>query len=333
MNEKVFLYEYATCGSMSRVSPSMAVEGLGMFKALLEGFEAKHEVSTFIDPSLPFFRRYPRGTFDPEAFTTHLEESEYCLLIAPETGLELHRLTRALEDSGCANLGSSSNAVFETTDKYLTYRRIKDLSPKTWLFKGGSTPPLPLVAKPRDGVSGEGVFLVETQEDFEMVPRGHLLQELVQGRAMSASLLVGDEVKLLSVNTQESENFRYRGARLPIGGVDTDLIYEAASRIKGLFGYVGVDFILGEELKIIEINPRPTTPIIALGYALGINIAELILKNYNRETLPDFKPRKRVWMMKLRGTYPDSYISHRGHSILIRDLNEDTDLRYRRSEH
>jgi hypothetical protein len=183
----------------------------------------------------------------------------------------------------------------------------------------------PLVAKPRDGVSSEGVFLVKDVADLPKVPRNYLVQEYVQGRAMSASLLIGDAAKLLSVNTQESENFRYQGAKLPVEGIETDLIYEAVSRIKGLFGYVGVDFILGEELKIIEINPRPTTPIIALGYAFGINVSELIVKNYCREIIPDFTP-KRTWMMKLPGTHPDSYISHRDYSILIRNLDEDTDL-------
>lgn len=333
MNEKVFLYEYATCGSMSRVSPSMAVEGLGMFKALLEGFEACCEVTAFIDPSLPLFPDYPRKKYSDATFIEHLDKADYALLIAPESGYELCNLTRALEKGDCANLGSSSKAVRAATDKYETYKKIKDLSPKTEVFNGSTGLSFPLISKPREGVSGEGVFLVKDAADLSNVPENYLVQEYVKGRAMSASLLVGDEVKLLSANTQESENFRYRGARLPIEGVDTDLIYEAVSRIKGLFGYVGVDFILGEELKIIEINPRPTTPIIALGYALGINISEHILKNYNREALPEFKPRKRVRMMKLPGIHPDSYISHRGHSILIRDLNEDTDLRYRRGEH
>lgn len=324
---KVFLYEYATCGSISMVSPSMAIEGLGMFKALLEGFESHHAVSTFIDPSLAFFSRYPRGIFDQEAFKTHLKNSEYSLLIAPETDLELHRLTRVLEGSGCANLGSSPKAVLAATDKYETYRKIKDLSPRTEVFNGSTMLSFPLVAKPRDGVSGEGVFLVKDATHLSKVPRNYLVQEYVQGKAMSASLLVGDEAKLLSINTQESENFRYQGSKLPVEGIEPDLIYEAVSRIKGLFGYVGVDFIRGEELKIIEINPRPTTPIIAL----GINVSEAIFKNYYQEAIPDFTPR-RTWMMKLPGTHPNSYISHRGYSILIRDTDENIDLRHRRGE-
>lgn len=323
---KVFLYEHATCGSLSKVSPSVAVEGLGMFKALLEGFEAFADVKTFVDPSLSFFSHYPRGSFDLETFEACLEASDYSLLIAPETGLKLYNLTRTLEKHGCANLGSSSTGVLEATDKYRTYRRLKDLSPRTWRFKGGEAPSLPLVAKPRDGVSGEGIFLVEKQEDLRRVPEGYLLQEFVGGRAMSASLLVGDDVNVLSINTQESAGFKYLGAKLPVEGVDSQPIIEAVSRIKGLFGYVGVDFVHGEELRIIEVNPRPTTPILALGEALGINISELIVKNYRREQISLSKPRKRVWMVKLPDENPNSYLTYSGHSILIRDMDADTDL-------
>tara|TARA_B100000315_G_C14580525_1_gene590227 strand:+ start:606 stop:1580 length:975 start_codon:yes stop_codon:yes gene_type:complete len=322
---RVFLYEYITCGSILKVSQSIAVEGLGMFKSLLNGFEKSFDVNTFIDPSLPFFLNYLHTPFSYEVFKMNLRFSDYGLLIAPETEFILYDLTKFIEKSGCANLGSSSKAVYDATDKYTTYKKIKDLSPRTHVFNGTTKLNFPLIAKPRDGVSGEGVCLINDAESLLDIPNNYLLQEYVKGVDMSASLLIGDNINLLSVNTQENDNFNYCGAKLPVEGIDTEIIFDCVSRIKGLFGYVGVDFILGDELKIIEINPRPTTPIIALNYASDINISEVIVNNYYSESIPDFTPKKTL-LSKVLGTHPNSYISFRGYSILIRDLNEDINL-------
>lgn len=323
--EKVFLYEYATCGSLGEIPPAMAVEGLGMFKALLEGFEACCEVTTFIDPALSLFPRYPRRRYSDAVFAGHLAKADYALLIAPESRLALYHLTRVLEKSDCANLGSSSKAVHAATDKYETYKKINDLSPRTEVFNGSTGLSFPLVAKPRDGVSGEGVFLVKDAADLCKVPGNYLVQEYVQGRAMSAGFLIGSETRLLSINTQELRNFKYLGSKLPVKGVNPEPLYLAVERFTGLFGYVGVDFILGPELKVIEINPRPTTPIIAFNKAYGINLAELILKNYEKETLPEVGTGKRVHLQKASAK-SNSYISFENYSLLLRDADENTDL-------
>jgi hypothetical protein len=331
-HEKVFLYEYATCGSLHEVPAAMAIEGLGMFKALLRGFEACCRVNTFIDPSLALFPGYPRAGYSPEAFEERLAESDYALLIAPESSFELYRLTKTLEKSGCSNLGSSSRAVRATTDKYETYKKIRHLSPRTEVFKGSTGLSFPLVAKPRDGVSGEGIFLVSGEDDLAKVPRGYLLQEYVEGMAMSAGFLVGDEIKLLSINTQELRNFSYYGSRLPVEGINPEPLFRALEKIRGLHGYVGVDFVLGEELKVIEINPRPTTPIVAFHRAYGINLAELLLRNHLGETLPKPRRRRRVYLQKVARRVANSYISFKEYSLLLRDLDAGTDLGHRGSQ-
>jgi len=46
----IFLFEYAACGAFRELEPSIIVEGLAMFKTLLEGFnESENQVNTFID--------------------------------------------------------------------------------------------------------------------------------------------------------------------------------------------------------------------------------------------------------------------------------------------
>jgi len=306
----VFLYEHATC-TVDELPPAIAVEGLAMFKTLYKGFE--RPVS---------FYRHPHYL---EAFQEHLDISEFALAIAPETGMELYRLTRLIEGSQCKNLGSSSKAVRLTSDKLHTYRRLGDLSPVTEVYRGSTTLEPPLIAKPRDGVSGEGIMLVKDERELERIPAGYLVQEYVPGKPMSASMLIGDEPRILSINTQELNGFQYTGAKLPVELERTEELIEGVAKVPGLFGYVGVDFVLNDERTvIIEINPRPTTPIIGLNYAFDINISELILRNYDQGSVPPCKPRRKVHIRKKRSS--TGFISYKGRSICVEEIDEDTDL-------
>jgi predicted ATP-grasp superfamily ATP-dependent carboligase len=327
--ERLLLFEYATCGAFPELDPSLTVEGLGMFKALLEGVSAGGvEVETFIDPRLPHFPELPRTENYRESLRKSLEQSDLGLVIAPESGMEHYRLTRGLEESGTANLGSGSEAVYETSDKYRAYRRLRGLpTPRTEVFRGrGTSLTPPLIAKPRDGTSGEGLFLIERQDSLNRVPEGYLLQEYLPGRACSASLLVGDEVRILSLNTQEQEGFSYRGAKLPLPLGDCEVIHQAVERFPGLFGYVGVDFVWdGEGIQIIEINARPTTPLIALERALNVPIMALILKNHTHETLPPLKAERPVHLKKVAGGR-GGYVSYPPYSLILEELREDLRL-------
>jgi hypothetical protein len=175
------------------------------------------------------------------------------------------------------------------------------------------------VAKPRTGEGGEGLRMVSSEEELSSLPRGYILQEYVEGRAMSASLLVGDEARLLSVNTQEFRGGCYAGAELPLrlDGEHLEEVIRAVERIPGLAGYVGVDFVLGEELWVIEVNPRITTPAAALREALGVNLGELLFRNYYREALPAIKRRRRVRLRKVDRRVENAFVSVDNASIVI----------------
>lgn len=328
----VFLYEYATCGSVNKIPPSVAVEGLGMFKALEMGFSLCGRVTTFIDPAVDAFQRYPRKAFSEDIFLEFIEEAEECLIVAPESDGILYRLTRILERTGCANLGSSPKGVRITADKYSTYKKIKPFSPKTEVYKGSTSLSFPIVAKPRDGVSGEGIILVKEEGDLAKVPKGYILQEYTDGQPMSAAFVIGDEITLLSVNTQELRGFKYMGAKLPVEGVDTEPLFEALDKIKGLHGYVGVDFIYGQNITIIDVNPRPTTPVAAYKEAYEVNVAEILLRNCYGKSLPPIRKRRRVHLMKTSKNVVDSYISFKGYSILLRDIDESSGVGHRWSQ-
>lgn len=289
---KVFLFEYATC-TQGRLEPSIALEGYEMFKALYAGF--KNPIS--------FYKEKNYG----EKFTGYLEKADLALAIAPESGLLLYNLTKLIEKAKCENLGSSSKAINTAGDKFLTYKAVKEFAPKTELLKSAAQIErfeLPFVIKPRHGTGGEGIEIIKNYKEAKNrdVPENCILQEYVEGKPCSASLLINNEVKIISLQTQEIENFKYTGAKIPIeiGNKNKEKIIEACEKIKGLHGFAGVDFILtkDKEIKILEINARPTTPVAALNSVFGFNISELILRNHFGEKLPEFKPEKKIFMKK-----------------------------------
>lgn len=306
--DSVFLFEYATCTNES-MPPGTAVEGYGMFKTLYSGFEnpiSFCNTSDYLD-----------------AFKEHLETADFALAIAPETDMELFKLTNLIEDSECKNLGSRSEAVRLTSDKLLTYSHLKDLSPKTESSKGKTSLDFPVIAKPRDGVSCEGVRWIENEDELEKIPPEFIVQEYVRGTPMSASVLVGDEIHILSINTQEIADFEYTGAKLPVNIKNTEEIVEAVQKVPGLFGYVGVDFIMASDgPRIIEINPRPTTPIIGINQALGVNVSELILNNGKGNIMPEIQPKICVHVKKTHSK--QGYVSCDGFSIEIEEIDEYT---------
>jgi predicted ATP-grasp superfamily ATP-dependent carboligase len=304
----VFLFEYATCSSQPLPS-SIRVEGLGMFKTLYDGFE--NPISFY------------RATDYLGAFKEKLEKAEFALAIAPETDMELHRLTKLVEGSDCRNLGSNSKAVKRTSDKLLTYKRLKELSPRTELFKGKTDLDFPIIAKPRDGVSCEGLMKIENEKELKKVPEEYLIQKYIEGRPMSASIIVGDDVQILSINTQEIIDFEYLGSKLPISLSNFDPIIEAVHRFPGLFGYLGVDFILVDGAPvIIEINPRPTTPIIGIKKSFGYNISKIVLDNYNGKHIEKKMPKRAIQIKKTRGN--SGFVSLGGYSIKVEEIHEDT---------
>ncbi|RLG54926.1 MAG: hypothetical protein DRN95_08355, partial [Candidatus Hydrothermarchaeota archaeon] len=126
-----------------------------------------------------------------------------------------------------------------------------------------------------------------------------------------------DDINLISIQTQEIKDFKYLGAKIPFSTNLPDL--SEIDKIKGLFGYVGVDFIAGDEIKIIEINPRATTPIIAFEEVYGINISELILKNYYKEKIPETTPKKKVFIRKKRDK--GNFISFKDYSINLEAIS------------
>ena len=67
----------------------------------------------------------------------------------------------------------------------------------------------------------------------------------------------------------------------------TNIALQAVADIEGLLGYVGVDLVLGDDGLdyAIEINPRLTTSYLGLRQLCQQNLAELILRLAQGETI------------------------------------------------
>jgi predicted ATP-grasp superfamily ATP-dependent carboligase len=330
----VFVYEFFTGGGCSpgKLPEGLADEALGMLWALLADFRIWGGVRTIaaLDPC--FENRIAglsRKTLPADEVVsvshgrhevTYLSLIKRCdavLVVAPETGGALSKLTSLVETAGVPLLGSSAAAAAAAGDKGWCgriFRRAGLPIPETKEagFAAASEAVrklnLPLVIKPVDGVGSEGIFLLRNPADLSSIlakvrrttsQDRILLQTLAVGIPVSVSLLVcGNRCLPLSLNrqlVQADSPFIYRGSRVPFHHKKSahalELACKSAALIPGLKGYVGVDLVLSQNgACLIEINPRLTTSYIALRRVSRINLAEAIWEACMKGILPDRVP-------------------------------------------
>lgn len=332
----VFVYEYFTGGGCppGKLPQGLAAEALGMLWALLHDFRCWGTARTLtaLDPRfehrIPGLDRttLPADSIIPvtpdtqaEVYDKLLRQCDAVLIIAPETDGILSRLTAQAESLGIPLLGSSAEAIVVAGDKAACARLFDqhDLpAPHTLISSFAAAAQAsreigyPLVVKPRDGVSGAGVCLVNTPADLspalQILQRqtDHepiLLQSFIQGIHASVSLLVSGAHGLpLSLNRQfiaPGCPFEYLGGEIPLGHPAAhralELAQSAVASLPGLQGYVGVDLVLSEsDVWLIEINPRLTTSYIGLRQVSQLNLAQAIWNACRNGILPADAPLK-----------------------------------------
>ena len=319
MSMKLLIFEFATATGLD--DPSITAEGHAMLYGLLDdlkGLKTHHLISDVSEiensESIPVVLND-----DIEKWLKkNIQNYDACLPIAPEENNILYDLTRIIEEQGVEIIGSSSNAVKLTTNKFDTYNILKDKFPiiKTEqvyfndsdrkiseyevYFHNHVKNSSSKVVKPADGVSCLGVTVVNSFNEF-MKAHDHLkmftklpyfiIQEYIPGINISVSLLSnGDSAVPLSLNFQyvslNSGEIKYRGGKVPIKHTLSEIAMETAKNavesIDGLKGYIGVDMILNnanDKVHIVEINSRLTTPYVALRGIINFNLGEAILNS------------------------------------------------------
>ncbi len=246
------------------------------------------------------------------AFKAVAREADAVLVIAPEAEGVLESLVKAVEDSSAVSLNCKSNAIGKASNKAVLYEYLGRLGvkvPRTVLLDAGAGAvenetvalaelDFPFVVKPLEGAGCSGVSLIHGKGELavyleklmrECLGAGFMAQEYVEGVSASVSLLAaGDKALAVSLNGQnvvlcgpESVS-SYAGGVVPLDSpLMAEALVEAEEAVRwlhGLFGYVGVDFVLtAEGPVVVEVNPRLTTSYVGLRKVAQYNVAQAML--------------------------------------------------------
>nr|QNO46437.1 tyramine--L-glutamate ligase [Methanosarcinales archaeon ANME-2c ERB4] len=248
------------------------------------------------------------GDCDDDGFATAIERIAHTcdagIVIAPDEILA--DLTEIVEDS-TVNLGCPSKSVRNCADKLVCSRILSDNGiavPEVIDDSGagcisGVDAGARYVIKPRSGCASEGISIVmgssERSTDVTAskgkalsgklnLSDDFIITELVSGEHLSASLIIGKTALPLTVNKQMveigTETIKYNGGVVPYQTPRWDAVMGTAAKVAdvlGCRGYVGVDIVAGDELYVVDVNPRPTTSILGIAKVIDHEIGDLII--------------------------------------------------------
>jgi len=278
---KVLLAEYASATGMGG---TCELEGRAMLFALASSFErCGHQVvyptsGPAIKAGKPVLLKEGKNFGEFLAST----EADAGLVIAPDC-MQADFL-EALEEN-TVNLGCSSEAARLCSDKLACTERLKesgvpvaDIVPKP---EGCETGCHRYVIKPRSGCGSEGVKISSSPR----VPEGYIATRYLLGMHLSASFVLGEKFLPLTINRQliefEGDSISYNGSQVPYNTPRAGEIWDAAEKAAkalGLKGYAGIDFVVGDLPRAVDVNARPTTSIIGIARVMREELADLILK-------------------------------------------------------
>lgn len=318
---KILLLEYVTGGGMRQeaIPPSLGLEGGRMRQALACDLLAPSASLPGVELIILHDDRLPPPRLDgpvhvvaigaDDPFQAIWREWLGCCdaawPIAPETGGILARLCLDAETAGIPLLTSPSSAVHLAASKLATARHLAlsgllvahTLPLSAWTPQTGQ----PFVVKPDDGAGCEGARIIRDPAQFQPPSsmQGWIAQPLLEGEPLSLSALFAHgQARLLSCNRQRivqaGDGFKLKGCQVnAIADVDgrwQALAAGIARALPGLWGYAGIDLILGADGPVIlEINPRLTTSYAGLRQAIGENPAAWVLDLWQTGQLPGLR--------------------------------------------
>jgi tyramine---L-glutamate ligase len=300
---RVFAFEFLSGGGQigQPLPRSLAREGDLMLRTLVGELAATGvDVISSRDPRLPPLEScetlcLTEGESLEELFVRGVAAADAVWPTAPEGGGILARLGTAGLAADRILLGCAPSAVRLAGSKRETARCLarRGIPVVPTYGRGERLPPLPgpWVVKPDDGAGCDGLELLAAHGDatarLASGAAGLVAQPWLEGVPWSLSLLcAGSEAHLLACNRQQNgwDGGLLRlqsilvNARPPAHAPLCQLGRAIAGAIPGLWGYVGVDLVLGPDGPIVlEVNPRLTTSYCGLPAALERNVAALVL--------------------------------------------------------
>jgi predicted ATP-grasp superfamily ATP-dependent carboligase len=318
---RVLISEHFCSGGLAGhpLDSGLLTEGGAMLRALVEDVHAAgQDVVVLLDERVPFDlpgRIVRVDGRSPEAaqavFDRVLSSVDAALVIAPEYDGLLPAALERVERSGVTNLGSSSVAVRDCSDKHALGQRLLSIGlPVPFGVMGLHHVPSMLdrwgevVIKPNRGAGCIDTFVCRSATAMEALPQRSdwLIQQRVPGLAASVAFIVprhGTPIPLRAgiqaigamsaAGAGGTGRLAYSGGSLPLAP-DLEqrairLGLTALPHLPGLHGYVGIDLIVGETAEadtLIEVNARPTVAYAGLRRLARFNIADIILGTSTR---------------------------------------------------
>lgn len=277
---KIFVFEYATAsGEKFFMEEGAAMKNLISCGLIKEGFEVVELESGCVNIK--------------EEIAKKSGESDKVIMIAPND--------KMLEFSGIIPgkklLASNPFALEISCNKFKTYCALKNTvkMPETEIFNEKNIrTKYPLIIKPIYGSGCENLHFIRNELEFMKIKKNlnenYITQKFINGVHTSVSLFCGEKPFTASLNLQLIElgiESKYLGCLVPYEHKLKQKAFDAAKKAAeklGLKGYIGMDFVLGDDAYLIEINPRITTSAIALNQSTGANIAVLHVKCFEKNT-------------------------------------------------
>ncbi|WP_197986473.1 MULTISPECIES: ATP-grasp domain-containing protein [unclassified Massilia] len=296
---KVFAFDYVMeGGAVTRALPrSFTQQGAMLFDALLADLAALPdvEVCTMATLCAPEAGAAPAQSFT-ERFASCVQAADAVWPLAPESGGLLESLSRDILRGKRILLGSAPGAVRVAASKLKVARALAEggvatvptYRPHAALPDGDGA----WVVKPEDGSGCLDTRLFSDRASAlawirTSAAQGYVLQPFVAGKLCSLSLICCDgAARLLARNHERvavrDNRFHFLGSTVN-GLSDADgalerLAQQVAAALPTLWGYVGVDVILGARgAVVLDVNPRLTAAYAGLHASIGCNPAGLVI--------------------------------------------------------
>jgi predicted ATP-grasp superfamily ATP-dependent carboligase len=253
--------------------PVLAPEGEAMLGVLAGSFErCGYEV---VSPK--------EGDFEEE-LRLLAPQCDVGLVIAPDH--LLGRFTRIIEER-THNIGCGSMSIAVCANK----QRTAAILAAHGIAVPGAVTKGPRVIKEICGCGTQNMRL--SDEDPQ---NGEFSEQFIEGEHMSVSLIgsrvVGEACLfysgapplVLSLNRQEigivDGRFCYRGGETPVDHPRKEEIIDVATRaatVLGCQGYAGVDVVVGDEIYVVDVNPRITSSLVGIASIMEEEIAALLV--------------------------------------------------------
>ncbi|MBC6414084.1 MAG: ATP-grasp domain-containing protein [Chromatiales bacterium] len=215
--------------------------------------------------------------------------------VAPESNALLESLCAIATATDCLLLNSAAETVHQTTDKYDTLKKLKahGIPCVACCNIDECVFPMPedRVIKPNDSIACNHTYLIRAGDTptAEQRRHAHICQPYLSGTTASLSVIYSAHAKpcILGVNRQgitidEHGSFELQACHvnaLAHLDLDFDGLAVALQRcFSGLIGYVGIDFIIDDNIPyVLEINPRVTTSFAGLEKTIAMNPCAMLL--------------------------------------------------------